>query len=154
MNDGETDDKRATIRPVLQRAAVMTHVAVRITKMDESLDFYRCYAGLHVVHERVDDGIRVAWLSHRMEDPDFVVVLLEMPHERMAEPSATDHFGLAVESREEVDRIGERAKQDGILKYGPVYAGPVVGYFVMVRDPSGNTCEFSHGQPINPHDLQ
>ena len=134
----------------LSRAARLTHVAIRAPDLDTSLDFYRRYAGLHVVHEREDEGIRVAWLSDRREDPDLVLVLLAMPHERMREPAATDHFGFDVASRAEVDRIGELAKTEGILKYGPGDAGPIVGYFVMVRDPSGNTCEFSHGQPINP----
>ena len=99
--------------------AVMTHVAVRTTKIDESVDFYRRYAGLHIVHEREDDGIRVVWLSHRREDPDFVFVLLEMPHEPNAEPGATDHFGLAVESREQVDRIAELARSEGMDDWRP-----------------------------------
>jgi len=138
----------------LTRPARMTHVAVRATDLDSSVSFYERYAGLHIVHAREDDGIRVTWLSHHKTDPDFVVVLLEMTHERMLEPSASDHFGFDVESRADVDRIAELAKQEGILKYGPIDAGPIVGYFVMVRDPSGNTCEFSHGQPINPRDIR
>lgn len=137
----------------LERPARMTHVAVRAVDLDASIAFYQRYAGLHLVHNREDEGIRVSWLSDRKEDPDFVVVLLEMPHEKMREPSATDHFGFDVASRDDVDRIGELAREDGILKWGPVDAGPIVGYFVMVRDPSGNTCEFSHGQPINPKEL-
>ncbi len=140
-------------KSVIERAAIMTHVAVRTTHMQESIDFYQSYAGLHVVHKREDNGIHVVWLSHLPEDPSFVVVLLEMPHEPLAEPGANDHFGFDVASREDVDRIAERGRADGILKYGPVDAGPIVGYFAMVRDPSGNTCEFSYGQPINPRDL-
>jgi hypothetical protein len=31
--------------------------------------------------------------------------------------------------------------------------GPIVGYFVMVRDPSGNVCEFSFGQPVDPAEI-
>jgi hypothetical protein len=30
---------------------------------------------------------------------------------------------------------------------------PIVGYFVMVRDPSGNVCEFSFGQPVDPAEI-
>ena len=135
------------------RPAVLTHVAIRTTRMADSVDFYRRYAGLHVVHERVDEGIAVTWLSHARENPDFVIVLLEMPHEAAREPTATDHLGFDVASRDDVDRIAERAKREGLLKYGPVDAGPIVGYFAMVRDPSGNTCEFSFGQPINPRAL-
>jgi catechol 2,3-dioxygenase-like lactoylglutathione lyase family enzyme len=138
----------------LTRPARMTHVAIRAPELDAAVDFYRRYAGLVTVHEREDDGIRVVWLSDRGEDPDFVLVLLAMPHERMREPAATDHFGFDVATRDDVDRIAELARSEGILKYGPVDAGPIVGYFVMVRDPSGNTCEFSHGQPINPRNLR
>ena len=138
---------------VVDRAAIMTHVAVRTTRMEESISFYQRYAGLHLVHDRTDDGIRVVWLSHREVDPEFVMVLLDMPHERQPEPNANDHFGFDVGSREDVDRIGTLARTEGRLKYGPVEGGRIVGYFVMVRDPSGNTCEFSHGQPINPREL-
>ena len=121
--------------------------------MDASIEFYKRYAELHLVHERIDEGIRVAWLSHRREEPDFVIVLLELPHEPSREPSANDHLGFDVASRADVERIAQLAREEGCLKYGPVEAGPIVGYFCMLRDPSGNTCEFSHGQPINPRKL-
>ena len=133
--------------------AVMTHVAVRARDLDAAVDFYQRYARLHVVHEREDGGVRVAWLSHRETDPDFVVVILEMVHERLIEPGATDHFGFAVRSRDDVDRVAALARSEGKLKWGPKDAGPVVGYIVLVRDPSGNTCEFSYGQSINPEAL-
>ena len=128
----------------------MTHVAIRTSHFDESIDFYRRYAGLHVVHERTDGSTRVAWLSHRREDPEFVIVVLEMPHQRAADPPPMDHFGFDVGSRDEIDGIAALARREGKLRLGPVDAGPIVGYIAMVEDPSGNTCEFSHGQPINP----
>ncbi len=144
----DTDQVQEPTAAALTRPARMTHVAVRTTRLNESVEFYRRYAALNVVHEREDDGISVAWLSHQTDNPEFVIVLLEMPHEESLEPAATDHFGFDVASREEVDSIAELAKSEGCLKYGPVYAGPVVGYIVMLRDPSGNTCEFSHGQSL------
>jgi catechol 2,3-dioxygenase-like lactoylglutathione lyase family enzyme len=127
--------------------ATLTHVAIRTTDLASSVDFYRRYAGLEPVHERTDQGIRVAWLAGRL-DPDFAIVLLEMPYERPPEPGANDHLGFAVETRAEVDRVAELARADRCLKYGPADAGPIVGYIVLVRDPSGNTCEFSHGQSL------
>ena len=135
------------------RPTPMTHVAVRTRDIDRSISFYQRYAGLYIVHDRVDDGIRVVWLAHRREDPEFVIVLLAMPHDAPGDPAAMDHLGFSVHSRKEVDRIGDLARREGTLKYGPTDAGPIVGYFVMARDPSGVTCEFSHGQPINPRDL-
>lgn len=133
-------------RPV----APLTHVALRTTDIDASISFYERYAGLVRVHEREDDGIRVVWLSHRAENPDLVIVVLEMPHERILEPGPCDHLGFAVESRDEIDRIAEEARREGILKLEPLEAGGIVGYITMLRDPSGNTCEFSFGQPIDP----
>ena len=143
-----SEGKQAARSVALKRPARMTHIAIRTTRMQESLDFYQRYAALRIVHEREDDGIHVAWLAHRSDDPDFVVVVLEMPHESLPEPNATDHFGFDVSSREEVDEIAALARSEGRLKYGPTDAGPIVGYFAMVRDPSGNTCEFSHGQVL------
>ena len=131
----------------LERPARMTHVAVRSRSIDRSIDFYRRYAGLEVTHERTDEGIRVVWMSDRT-DGDFVVVILALPHEDQFEPNPTDHFGFDVASREDVDRIAALARSEGTLKLGPSDAGPVVGYIVMVRDPSGNTCEFSYGQSV------
>ena len=53
-----------------------------------------------------------------------------------------------------VDRIAKLASEQGCLRYGPAEGGAIVGYFCMLRDPSGNICEFSHGQPINPRTLR
>jgi catechol 2,3-dioxygenase-like lactoylglutathione lyase family enzyme len=131
----------------------MTHVALRTHNMDASVEFYRRYARIDIVHERGNGGTRVVWMSHRPQDPDFVIVLLEMDYEKPPEPNPMDHLGFAVRSREEVDRIGELARAEGTLRLGPTEGGPIVGYFVMVRDPSGNTCEFSFGQPIHPREI-
>ena len=130
--------------------AQLTHVAVRTHDIDASVAFYQRYAGLRLVHEREDHGIRVVWLSHSEEAPELAIVLLSMPHERVLEPSPCDHLGFAVESRQAVDRIAELARKDGVLKLAPLDAGKVAGYLTMVRDPSGNTCEFSHGQALDP----
>ena len=136
-----------------ETAAALTHVAIRSEDISQSIDFYRRYAGLELVHDRTDDGFRVVWMAATAIAPSFVFVILGMPHEPARDPCPTDHYGLAVESKEEVDRIAELAREEGRLKFGPAHGGPIVGYFVMVRDPSGNTCEFSHGQPTDPRDL-
>ena len=111
--------------PTASRPAVMTHVAIRTSEFDATLEFYRRYAGLHIVHERNDDGIRVAWLSHMAEDPDFVIVVLQMPHGTPGDPAPTDHFGFDVPSRDEVDRIAKLASEQGCLRYGPAEGGAI-----------------------------
>lgn len=127
-------------------AAKLAHIAVRTRDIDATIAFYSRFAEFQVVHERVDDSIRVAWLADPEADEPIIIVALELPFEELYEPAPTDHFGFEMESREAVDRVGAMARETGALKYGPADAGPIVGYIVLVRDPSGNTCEFSFGQ--------
>jgi len=129
-------------------------VALGVRDLDRTIGFYKKHVHLHVVHERADSGMRVAWLADRETDAEFVLVLLEHGVEAPPGPTTLLHIGFAVASREEVDRAAAAARADGILVLDPVYAGPVVGYFCLVEDPDGNHVEFSYGQPINPRQLQ
>lgn len=131
----------------------LTHVATLSRDIDRSVDFYRRFLGLHLVHDRNDDGVRVVWLSEEAEDPHFVLVLIGVPPEQEIERSLAEHLGYDLPSREAVDQIAARGEAEGILLQGPVDAGPIVGYYCMLRDPDGNVIEFSHGQPINPKEV-
>ena len=131
----------------------LTHVATRSRDVARSVEFYRRFVGLHVVHDRMDGDVRVVWLSEQAEEPDFVLVLFEVHHDPPPAPSTLQHLGFAVGSREEVDAAAEAGRQAGILVVPPVYAGPVVGYFCIVSDPDGNQVEFSYGQPIDPRQI-
>jgi catechol 2,3-dioxygenase-like lactoylglutathione lyase family enzyme len=132
---------------------VLTHLALGVSDLERTIDFYRRHAKLHVVHDRHDGHARVVWLSERAEDPAFVLVLFQVDAEPPVAPSTLQHLGFAVESRAEVDAAAEAARQEGVLSVPPTYAGPVVGYFCIIRDPDGNQVEFSHGQPIDPRRL-
>ena len=77
--------------------ASLTHIALRAQDLDASIDFYHRYAGLVVVHDRVDADTRVVWLAEVEEDPPFVIVLMDM----RAEPSGhsmSDHCHRASQS--------------------------------------------------------
>jgi catechol 2,3-dioxygenase-like lactoylglutathione lyase family enzyme len=65
-------------------------------------------------------------------------------------PGSFAHFGFSCASRADVDRRAEAARADGILEMEPHDAGPIVGYYCIVRDPDGNSVEFSYGQTIDP----
>src|SRR5262249_30766470 len=114
----------------------------------------RHFAGLHVVHDRCDDGVRVVWLSERAAEPEFVIVAITLTPAQADFPPRLAHFGYDLPSRDAVDEVAARARAAGILEQGPLYAGPIVGYFCMLHDPDGNLVEFSHGQPINPQRLK
>ncbi|HVO28200.1 MAG TPA: VOC family protein [Candidatus Margulisiibacteriota bacterium] len=134
--------------------AHLTHVALFVRDIDRTVDFYGRFAGLHIVHDRVDDGVRVVWLSEQDHDPDFVIVAIRLSPGAAAEPPHMAHFGYDLPSRAAVDDMAARGRAEGILVQGPADAGRIVGYFCMLRDPDGNLVEFSHGQPINPKHLR
>jgi catechol 2,3-dioxygenase-like lactoylglutathione lyase family enzyme len=135
-------------------AAHLTHVALFVCDVARTIDFYARFAGLHVVHDRVDDGVRVVWLSERREEPDFVIVAIHLIPSESGVPPRMAHFGYDLPSRAAVDAIAARGRAEGVLEQGPLDAGPIVGYLCMLRDPDGNLVEFSHGQPINPRQLK
>jgi catechol 2,3-dioxygenase-like lactoylglutathione lyase family enzyme len=132
---------------------VLTHLALGVRDLERTIDFYRRHAHLHVVHDRHDGDIRVVWLSERAEEPDFVLVLFEVHSDPPVGPSTLMHLGFAVESRAEVDAAAEQGRREDVLMIPPHYAGPVVGYFCILRDPDGNQVEFSYGQPIDPRHI-
>lgn len=134
--------------------AHLTHVALFVRDVPRTIEFYRRFVGLHIVHDRTDNGTRVVWLSERDRDPDFVIVAITLPPGQFTTPPHLAHLGYAVESRAAVDEIASRATAAGVLEQAPVDAGPIVGYFCILRDPDGNLVEFSHGQPINPKRLR
>ena len=134
-------------------SARLTHVALFVADVGSTVAFYREFAGLHVVHERVDDQVRVVWLAETPDDPPFVIVAIGIAPGTPADPPHMAHFGYDLPSRAEVDAVAERAAAAGCLVEPAHDAGPVVGYFCIVRDPDGNLVEFSHGQAINPRAL-
>ncbi|MBI3591732.1 MAG: VOC family protein [Candidatus Melainabacteria bacterium] len=126
----------------------LTHIALLVSNVDSTADFYIKYCGLKVLQRRVDPktGYRVIWLG---ADLNFVIVALESekkPIQSIAKPLS--HLGFSLESREEVDQIAMVAREEGLLNYGPVYFDSVVGYICEILDPDGNSVEFSYGQEL------
>lgn len=120
----------------------LTHIALPVSSLDASIGFYARYAAMQVVHRRPG----VAWLSDKTRP--FVIVLVEstiVAHPLL--PLA--HLGVAVASREEVNRLSDLARSEACLVYEPEDAGPPVGYFAFIRDPDGHTLELAHGQEVS-----
>ena len=55
----------------------LTHVALPVSDMARSVEFYITYAAMQVVHRRVDaeTGVTVVWLSDHTRP--FVIVLIQ-----------------------------------------------------------------------------
>jgi len=131
-------------------AARLTHVALFVAEAQRTVEFYRTFAGLHLVHDRTDAGVRVVWLSETPDDPTFVIVAIGVPPGSPTAPPHMAHFGFDLPSRAAVDEIAARAAAVGVLAQAAADGGPVVGYYCLLQDPDGNLVEFSHGQSINP----
>lgn len=115
--------------------------------MKASVAFYERYCGMRVVHERQDQS-HVVWMGWGEDPPRFVIVLIQKPYEQNIQPP-WQHMGLAVDPRDEVNAVHQRAEADGLAElWPPTDGGPVVGYFCGLLDPDGNRVEFSYGQHI------
>ena len=137
-----------------------THVAVPVTDLDRSIEFYEAVTPLVLVTKNVDSNGRGAWLSNKgqVETP-FVLVLAEfkpevavqfdiqpgVPH-RTFGPFA--HIGVELPNREDVDTVADKARELGRLQWEPRDMAAHIGYICAVTDPDGNIIEFSHNQKV------
>ena len=125
----------------------LTHIALSAIDMDETIAFYSKYANMSVIHERIDaeTSVRVTWLSDKTRP--FVIVFLQNQHpETILKPLS--HLGIGCASRDEIDRLCDLARHDGILVREPQDSGYPIGYWALLRDPTGHTLELSYGQEI------
>jgi lactoylglutathione lyase len=123
-----------------------THITINVSDLERSIQFYTSLCGLSIARDRRPEGRHNVWLGPPPatgEDPVFVLVLIQDEVK-----ARLDHFGFQCESRAEVDRIAELAREQNILVAPPQDIGGVVGYFTMVRDPDGHLVEFTAGQPL------
>ncbi|HYL98371.1 MAG TPA: VOC family protein [Blastocatellia bacterium] len=125
----------------------LTHVALPVSDIAASVHFYAAYANLEVVHQRKDEatGSEVVWLSDHTRPFVIVLISAEKP-EAQLRPFA--HLGVGCATRDEVDRLANHAREEGILVEGPKDYGYPVGYWAFISDPDGNTLELSCGQEV------
>ena len=123
-----------------------THITINCSDLERSIDFYTNLCGLTIVRDRRLEGRHNIWLgppTKEGEDPLFVLVIVQDEIK-----FRLDHFGFQCDSREEVDRIAQLAREQNILVEPPTDLGGIVGYFTTVRDPDGHVVEFTFGQPL------
>ncbi len=128
-----------------------THCALHVGDLDASIAFYRNYCGLEIVKEHGQGDGRAVWLASPGAEQSFVLVLLGGGPMRTQTKDDMTHYGFGVPSRQEIEEIAARAKEEGCLHWEPRDYAPPTGYLCGVRDPTGYIVEFSHGQPLGPH---
>ena len=141
-------------------AARWTHIALPVSDLDRSIEFYTGLTPLVVVHRNEDENGRSAWLSNdrQVVDP-FVLVLAEFVPEvgrqfgqeqgtRLGTLRPFAHIGIELPTHAEVDAIAATAEARGALQMAPRELAPHIGYVCFVEDPDGNIVEFSYNQHV------
>src|SRR5256714_10958839 len=97
-----------------------THITINCSDIDASVEFYTSLCGLSIVRDRRLEGRHNVWLGPATpagEDPIFVLVIVQDEVK-----ARLDHFGFQCDSREQVDRSGQLARQQYIMVEPPVDA--------------------------------
>lgn len=137
-------------------AARWTHIALRVSDMDATIAWYEEFTPLELIDRREDEAGYGAWLGMpgKTNNP-FILVLAQFFPDMDpfgAAPIATlspfAHLGMELSSKEAVDEMAEKAEAHGCLGMPPTMMPPPIGYITMLKDPDGNTVEFSWDQGV------
>ncbi len=134
----------------------LTHFALHVANAKATAAFYRDFAAMRITRDWDDQdgaGLKVIWLSSTAASNPFRLVLIEGQSQLLDNTpqgiiGPLSHFGFALQSRDEVDAVGKKGKEAGVLQWGPLDAGEIIGYLCYLRDPNGHTVEFSFGQDL------
>jgi catechol 2,3-dioxygenase-like lactoylglutathione lyase family enzyme len=125
----------------------LTHIALPVSEIEQSIKFYSTYAAMEVIHRRIDaeTGVAVVWLCDRTRPFAIVLIQTNAVHSVL---SPLAHLGVGCKSREDMDALCEKAKQEGVLLQEQKDSGYPIGYWAFLQDPDGHTLELSYGQEI------
>src|SRR5215467_1099069 len=90
-----------------------THITINCSDINASVEFYTSICGLTIVRDRRQEGRHNVWLGPSIakdEDPSFVLVMVQDEVK-----ARLDHLGFQCDSREEVERIAQMAREQDIL---------------------------------------
>ncbi|HEX3919926.1 MAG TPA: VOC family protein [Caulobacteraceae bacterium] len=138
------------------KRSTWTHIALCVKDIDATIAWYQRFTHLSLLSQGEDKDGKNAWLGDKSQvDSPFVLVLSQFyeghdpfapaPHLPMG-PFA--HIGIELPSREAVDEVAGRAKAEGCLGLGPIQLPKQIGYVCFIKDPDGNTVEFSYDQGV------
>ena len=133
-----------------------THIALRVKDVDATIAWYERHTHLSLLSRGQDENGKNAWIgdSSQVKSP-FVLVVGEFfeGHDPFAPATHAPlgpfaHIGIELPAKQMVDDMAARAKAEGCLAFGPVQMPKQIGYICFVKDPDGNTIEFSYDQGV------
>jgi catechol 2,3-dioxygenase-like lactoylglutathione lyase family enzyme len=125
----------------------LTHLALHVEDLNACISFYERYCGLKVIDDQERNSMRSVCMSAPGGE-GIVIQMMSGGKDQQAAPDSNRHFGFTLDSREAVDEIAARGKEEGILIWPPEEGPFPVGYLCGLNDPNGNTVEFSYGHLI------
>ena len=142
-----------SLRP---RKPSWTHIALRVKDIDATIRWYERFTHLKLLNRGEDANGRNAWLGDDSQvDSPFVLVVGQFyegkdPFAPAQHPPLGPfaHVGIELPTREMVDEVAAKAKAEGCLALGPLQMPKQIGYVCFVKDPDGNTVEFSYDQGV------
>ena len=93
-------------------AAAFTHLALHVRDLKACVAFYETYAGMHLTHDRSDNGKRIVWLAEPSRETEFIVVLIPGGPGRNQAKTDFSHLGFALHSKAAVDMIAGQARSN------------------------------------------
>ncbi|HTX51433.1 MAG TPA: VOC family protein [Caulobacteraceae bacterium] len=145
-----------TSHSVGPKRSVWTHIALAVKDIDASIAWYERFTHLTLLARGEDKDGKNAWLGDASQpDSPFVLVLGQFyeghdpfapaPHHPMG-PFA--HIGIELPTKQAVDDRAAAGKAAGCLAFGPLQMPKQIGYICFLKDPDGNTIEFSFDQGV------
>jgi lactoylglutathione lyase len=145
-------DATHELRPTTAR---WTHVALRVSDMAESIEWYTTFTPLELLARREDEDGYGTWLGQPDPDSPFILVLAQFFPDRdpfagspMASLTPFNHLGIELPTRADVDEIAARGEAAGCLAFPAKQMPDPIGYICMLSDPDGNMVEFSFDQGV------
>ena len=153
MTDSTASEATYSLHPSEAR---WTHMALRVVDMDATIAWYEEFTPLELIARREDDDGYGGWLGMPGETNNpFILVLAQFFPDKdpfASAPMATlapfAHLGMEVPNKEDIDAIAEKGKAADCLAMPPTMMPAPIGYITMLRDPNGNTVEFSWDQGV------
>lgn len=125
----------------------LRHLALRVTDLKQSRDFYEKLFGMRVVWQPDEDNLYLSSGSDNLALHQIPVE--ELGQYRAGRGQLLDHFGFIMESPEAVDRLFERVEQSGARIVHPPKRHRDSSYSFYLADPDGNTIQVLYEPTIS-----
>ncbi|HVE45651.1 MAG TPA: VOC family protein [Acidimicrobiales bacterium] len=129
--------------PVASGTSRITHLALPVTDLKRSTEFYQRWASLEIepgLSHPVEDGSMV-----RLTDKSGSFALMLVKSRDVVPLAGTGHIGVSLDSDEQVTTVAEAAASEGFRTLDSEARPGPLGLSAFISDPDGHQVEFYHG---------